>query len=67
MIYLLIIIMLLFVPIFKFNKNITSEGGIWNIYYTSAMKGGAILCVILCHYMGRYGNGIRWFTPLGGI
>lgn len=65
MIYLLIF-MLFFAPIFKFNNN-TTEDVIWNTYYTSAMKGGAILCVILCHYMGRYGNGIRWFTPLGGI
>ena len=34
---------------------------------TSAMKGVAILCVVVCHYMGTYGNGVTLFTPLGGI
>lgn len=31
------------------------------------MKGIAILCVVICHFMGTYGQGIRIFTPLGGI
>lgn len=34
---------------------------------TEAMKGVAILCVVVCHYMGTYGNGVTLFTPLGGI
>lgn len=31
------------------------------------MKGVAIICVVLCHYMGTFGQGITVFTPLGGI
>lgn len=34
---------------------------------TDMMKGMAILCVVLCHYMGTFGQGITVFTPLGGI
>lgn len=34
---------------------------------TSVMKGIAILCVVMCHFSGTYGQGIRFFTPLGGI
>lgn len=34
---------------------------------TEAMKGAAILCIVLCHFMGTFGGGIVWFTPLGGI
>lgn len=36
-------------------------------YFTSVMKGIAILGVMLCHFMGTFGNGITLFTPLGGI
>ncbi len=31
------------------------------------LKGVAILCVVVCHFMGKFGNKITWFTPLGGI
>lgn len=34
---------------------------------TDTMKGVAIICVVLCHYMGTFGQGITVFTPLGGI
>ena len=34
---------------------------------TAAMKKIAILIVVLCHYMGTYGEGTTIFTPLGGI
>lgn len=34
---------------------------------TTIYKGVAILLVILCHFMGKFGGGIVWFTPLGGI
>lgn len=34
---------------------------------TNIMKGVAILCVVMCHMMGTFGNGIVYFTPLGGI
>lgn len=34
---------------------------------SQAMKGIAILAVILCHLMGRFGSGTTLFTPLGGI
>ncbi len=30
-------------------------------------KGIAILMIGMCHFMGRFGHGIRIFTPLGGI
>ena len=36
-------------------------------YNTTVYKGVAILSVMLCHFMGRFGHGITWFTPLGGI
>lgn len=36
-------------------------------YNTTVYKGAAILSVMLCHFMGRFGHGITWFTPLGGI
>ena len=36
-------------------------------YNTTVYKGVAIFCVIICHFMGRFGRGITWFTPLGGI
>lgn len=65
MIYLLIFV-LFCLPI-CIPEKINIEDTIWSRHYTSVMKGVAILCIVLCHYMGRYGNGIRWFTPLGGI
>ena len=34
---------------------------------TKAMKGVAILAVMLCHLMGKFGGGTTLFTPLGGI
>ncbi len=34
---------------------------------TSVIKGLAILLVVCCHYMGSFGNGVVFFTPLGGI
>lgn len=34
---------------------------------TKSMKGIAMLMVCLTHYMPCYGNGVRYFTPLGGI
>lgn len=34
---------------------------------TAAIKGVAILIVVLCHYMGTYDDGITIFIPLGGI
>lgn len=34
---------------------------------TNIMKGVAILCIVMCHMMGTFGNGIVYFTPLGGI
>ena len=36
-------------------------------YNTTVYKGIAILSVILCHFMGRFGHGITWFTPFCGI
>ena len=35
--------------------------------YSQIMKGMAILCVVLCHFMGAFGGGVTLFTPLGGI
>lgn len=34
---------------------------------TTIDKAVGILCVILCHFMGTFGNGIVFFIPLGGI
>lgn len=34
---------------------------------TNIMKGVAILCIFMCHMMGTFGDGIVYFTPLGGI
>ena len=34
---------------------------------TKVMKGIAILAVMLCHLMGKFGGGTTLFTPLGGI
>ena len=34
---------------------------------TKVMKGVAILAVMLCHLMGKFGGGTTLFTPLGGI
>ena len=34
---------------------------------TKVMKGVALLAVMLCHLMGKFGGGTTLFTPLGGI
>lgn len=34
---------------------------------TVIYKGFAILIIMICHFVGKFGNGITWFTPLGGI
>ena len=34
--------------------------------HTTISKGLAILCVMLSHYMGHFGSGVTYFTPLGG-
>lgn len=34
---------------------------------TKVMKGFAILAVMLCQLMGKFGAGTTLFTPLGGI
>ena len=34
---------------------------------TAFLKGIAIVLVGCCHYMGKFGNGTVYFTPLGGI
>ena len=31
------------------------------------LKGVAICLVVMCHFMGNFGNGVVLFTPLGGI
>lgn len=36
-------------------------------YNSLVFKGIAILCVMMCHFMGGFGEGITIFTPLGGI
>lgn len=36
-------------------------------YNSLIFKGIAILCVMMCHFMGDFGEGITIFTPLGGI
>lgn len=36
-------------------------------YNSLIFKGIAILCVMTCHLMGDFGNGVTFFTPLGGI
>ena len=38
-----------------------------NRNHCSILKGVAISCVTVCHFMGKFGSGITWFTPLGGI
>jgi peptidoglycan/LPS O-acetylase OafA/YrhL len=38
-----------------------------NKTHSTIYKGIAILLIITCHFMGRFGHGIRVFTPLGGI
>lgn len=34
---------------------------------TTTYKGVAILAIVLCHFVGVYGQGITVFTPLGGM
>lgn len=34
--------------------------------HTTIAKGLAMFCVMLCHYMGHFGGGVTYFTPLGG-
>ena len=46
-------------------KNIVKSNCLWDKDYTTAVKGFAILCVILSHVANFWG--VRWFTPLGGI
>lgn len=35
--------------------------------HTTVGRGVAILLIILSHIMGQYGNGVRIFTPCGGV
>jgi hypothetical protein len=59
------VILILFLPVsFGTKHNIDVIMGKTN---TAIMKGVAILCVVFCHYMGKFGDGITFFTPLGGI
>ena len=46
-------------------KNIVKSNCLWDKDYTTAVKGFAILCVILSHIANFWS--VRWFTPLGGI
>lgn len=46
-------------------KNIVKSNCLWDKDYTTAVKGFAILCVILSHVANFWS--VRWFTPLGGI
>ena len=45
----------------------TIEGSVISKYDSQVLKGLAIYCVVLCHFMGTFGEGITLFTPLGGI
>ena len=44
-----------------------SSDDVLSKYNTTVYKGFAILIIIVCHFMGKFGNGIVLFTPLGGI
>ncbi len=43
------------------------ENTYFDKYNSLIFKGIAILCVMMCHFMGNFGEGITIFTPLGGI
>ncbi len=38
-----------------------------NVTKTTVYKGIAILLVVICHSVGNFGHGFRFFTPLGGV
>ena len=51
----------------KHKTDNTKDDDIFSRVNTSIYKGFAIICVVLCHYMGYYGDGVVLFTPFGGI
>lgn len=65
-IYILIILTLFIIVSFVFSG--IQEDDFLGRYNSAWMKGIAINCIMLSHFMGKFGNGqTTLFTPLGGI
>lgn len=43
------------------------KGEYFDKYNSLCLKGIAMLLIMFCHYMGTFGDGVTYFTPLGGI
>ena len=48
-------------------ESVSKQGEALSKDNTVIYKGFAILIIMICHFVGKFGNGITWFTPLGGI
>ena len=64
-IYIVSILMLIIIN-FSNTKMKNTEFLCFSKEHTTTAKGFAMVCVMLCHYMGHFGGGVTIFTPLGG-
>lgn len=61
------VLLILLTFVFAGISSTKSQGEYFERTNTQIMKGIAILAVMLCHLMGKFGGGTTLFTPLGGI
>lgn len=69
LVYFVIYSTMLFIPLLVVGMHTenTTDDSLLGKNNTQAMKGFAILIIMVCHMMGKFGGGITYFTPLGGI